>query len=156
MINYRWTNVYFNADANKVGKELEELENSLDSLDTKNIVNFAKDEKSELHKCFEWDDKVAGEKYRLQQANQILTSISIVSKEEDSKPEVVRAFVNIKDSEDNERKFKNIAKVLENEDEYSQIKKKAYDDLVRCKDRYSKIIELSDLKEIIFDLYKNT
>lgn len=32
------------------------------------VLEKARDEQSELHKCFEWNDSIAAEKYRLQQA----------------------------------------------------------------------------------------
>lgn len=156
MINYRWTNKYFNADATEVGRELEKIESSNGSLDTRNVVDFAKkNQDSELHKCFEWDNDIASEKYRIFQANQILSSISVVVSESEEQKEITRAYVNIVDSDDNERKYKNIARVLENDDEYEQLKKRAYEDLLRCKDKYSKVLQLEDLKEVIFDLYKN-
>lgn len=40
-----------------------------------NVLSDARSEKSPLHNVFEWDDSAAGEKYRLQQASEILRSI---------------------------------------------------------------------------------
>ena len=156
MLSYKWKSIGFEADANDVGRELEKIENVDGSVDAKNVVRFAeKNVDSELHKCFEWNNDIAGEKYRMMQASQILCSISIVTSETDTvDKEVVRAYVNIREQETGKRKFKNISRVLENDDEYEQIKVKAFNELSNCKEKYSKLLELGDLKELIFDLYK--
>lgn len=158
MVKYKWSSDgnRFAADANLVGRELEKIENDNGSLDTRVIVDFArKNQDSELYKCFEWDNDIAAEKYRLQQANRVLCSISVVINESEEQRETTRAYVNIVDSEDNDRKYKNIARVLENDEEYEQLKSKAYQDLLRCKDRYENVLDLEDLKEIVFDIYRN-
>lgn len=158
MVKYKWSSEgnRFAADANLVGRELEKIENDNGSLDTRVMVDFArKNQDSELYKCFEWDNDIAAEKYRLQQANKVLCSISVVINESEEEREVTRAYVNIVDSEDNDRKYKNIARVLENDEEYEQLKNKAYQDLLRCKDRYENVLDLEDLKEIVFSIYRN-
>lgn len=154
-MEYRWKGTVFaKADATAVGQELEKLE--LDGeFSRRDIVRFAKhNEDSELYKCFEWDDTIAGEKYREHQAGLILSSISIVVSRDDKEEETTRAYVSIKNV-DGERKHKNIARVLEVDDEYQQLKRKAYSELNNCKERYEKLIELEDLKEIVFELYNS-
>lgn len=144
-MKYKWNNVSFSANANKVGQELEIIEATTE-LTNFNILQYAKTHKSsELNKCFEWDNTIAGEKYRMQQANNILASISIVVTEED---EPVKAFVNIKTHEE-KRVFKSIVKVLENDEEYQQLLKKAERDFISYKDKYNKLVEMKDLKNII-------
>lgn len=144
-MKYKWNNVGFNANANKVGQELEIIEATTE-LTNFNILQYAKTHKSsELNKCFEWDDTIAGEKWRMQQANNILASISIVVTE---KEEPVKAFVNIKTHEE-KRVFKSIVKVLENDEEYQQLLKKAERDFISYKDKYNKLVEIKDLKNII-------
>ena len=144
-MKYKWNNVSFSANANKVGHELEIIEATTE-LTNFNILQYAKTHKSsELNKCFEWDNTIAGEKWRMQQANNILASISIVVTE---KEEPVKAFVNIKTHEE-KRVFKSIVKVLNNEDEYQQLLKKAERDFISYKDKYNKLVEIKDLKSII-------
>lgn len=41
------------------------------------VVDVARDPKSALHKYFEWDDKIAGDLYRLDQARSLLQSVTI-------------------------------------------------------------------------------
>lgn len=147
-MKYCWNNVGFDADANKVGEELRIIEER-EELTREKVVEYAKDEKSELHKCFEWDDKIAGEKFRLVQATNVLTSISIVYEEEPKR--ATRLFVNIK-NDDEKREYKNIVSVLENDEEYQQLLDKAERDFISYKTKYNDLVKLNDLKNII---YKN-
>lgn len=146
-MKYCWSNyTVANVDANKIGKELESIE-SKGELTTKNVVEYARNKKSELYKCFEWDDTIAGEKYRLQQATWVLQSISIIYEEEPKR--TTKMFVNIK-NEESKREYKNIISVLENDEEYKQLLNKAERDFVSYKDKYQNMIQLNDLKNIIF------
>lgn len=147
-MKYKWNCTVFSANADKVGKELEKIEKD-EKLTSSNVVQYAQtNKKSELYKCFEWNNEVAGEKFRLFQANQILQSISIIINE--SENEVTKAFVNIKTVEE-EKVFKNIVDVLSNDDEYNQLKQKAERDFVSYKKKYEQTLKLKDLKEIIFN-----
>ena len=144
-MTYKWNNVRFDANADKVGKELEIIE-STDELTNFNVLQYAKMHKSsELNKCFDWDNTVAGEKWRMQQANNILASISVVVIEHE---EPVKAFVSIKTPEE-KRVFKSIVKVLNNEEEYNQLLNKAEKEFISYKDKYNKLVKMKDLKEII-------
>lgn len=157
MINYKWSSAGFSADATEVGREIEKLEDITGKVDKRDIIKYAeKNVDSELYKCFDWDNESAGEKYRMIQASQILSSLKIVIKEEDNKnnEEVVRAYVVVKEENEEKTCIKNISRVIENDNEYNQLKEKAYKELESCKEKYQNLIELSDLKDIIFDLYK--
>lgn len=149
-MTYKWNvNGIFKGDANKVGRELELIERE-GELTNANVVEFAKDNKnSELHKCFEWNDFEAGRKYRLIQASQLIQNISIVVN--DVEPtETTKAFVNIKTTEET-RVFKNIVSVIQNDEEYNQLKEKAKKDFINYKNKYDKILKLKDLKAIILE-----
>ena len=141
---YKWKTVGFSADPRKVGEELETIE----ELTNYSVVDKARDENTELHKCFEWNDTIAGEKFRLQQANHILSSISIVV-EKDNEEKCVRKYVNIKTTED-KKVFKDIVKVIENSEEYNQLLDKAEREFIGYKQRYEELIQIKDLKDIIF------
>ena len=81
----------FNADAQAVCDELRQLGDEFSPAD---VVEKAKDNFTELHKCFEWDDTTAAEKYRLHQARQITSNLVFrkVTEEEEDKPVLVRVF----------------------------------------------------------------
>ena len=60
-------------------------------------------------------------------------------------------FVSIK-NEESRREYKNILSVLENDNEYQQLIDRAEKDFISYKDRWNDLIELKDLKNIV---YKN-
>jgi hypothetical protein len=65
--------------ANKVGRELDRVTKANDgALTTKSVVAASRSEKAVLHDCFEWDDSIAAERHREEQARAIITSIRVV------------------------------------------------------------------------------
>ena len=153
-MKYVWNNVGFKADANSVGKELEQLERTT-SLTNEEVLKYAKShQNSELHKCFEWDDKIAGEKFRMQQATKLLCSISIVYEDNNNNEEKTRIYVSTRTRNDEKRTFKKITDVLEDDEEYKALLDKANNELNNCQQKYRDLIKLQDLKDIIFDIYK--
>ena len=146
---YSWKSAGFSANAQKVGEELEKIED----VTNKNVLEYAENNvNSELHKCFEWNNKIAGEKYRLIQASKVISSISFVIQEEPVKKQKV--YFSIKTEEKDLCKFKNIKDILENDDEYYALCNKAKQELETCKNNYTDLIKREDLKDIVFEIYK--
>lgn len=146
-MTYKWSTYQFKGDANKVGEELERIE-AVSELTNNSVLEYAeKNRNSELYKCFEWDDTKAARKYRLTQATAILQNISIVINEEE---DTAKAFVSIKTKEET-KVYKNIVSVIENDEEYNQLKDKAKRDFISYKEKYDKVLKLKDLKAIIFE-----
>ena len=84
------------APAQAVGELFEQLQNSEAGLTPSSVLNASRDEGSLLHSSFEWDDAVAGEKYRLNQARSIIQNVVVVEKttDADEREKVAdRAFV---------------------------------------------------------------
>lgn len=152
MRKYSWKNYVFTQDSQKVGEELEELE-KVSEITNKNVLEYARKNKdSELHKCFEWDNEKAGEKYRLIQATNVISSISFVIEEEPIKKQKV--YFSVKSDEKESRKFKNIKDILEDDEDYKALLNKARKEFETCKDNYDNLIKREDLKDIIFDIYR--
>ena len=151
MKKYSW--IYnINADAQKVGEELELIERE-GSISPVHLIEYAERHKdSELYKCFEWDNDEAAKKYRLRQATTIIGSISVEIKEEPR--EIQKVYYSINDSKTNEKKFKNISEIINNDDEYLQIVEKAKSEFIKCKHKYESLLEKEDLKDVIFDIYR--
>ena len=92
---YQWKDgACFKADANKCKAEIDALPENT----RKNIVAFARNRKTELHKCFEWNDTKAAEKYRLNQAGEIQRSIILVSVNQKGEEAWVRVYEKAADS----------------------------------------------------------
>ena len=150
-MKYTWGAIIFRADANKVGKELNDIEN----ISNKKVLEYAKNNpNSELHKCFTWDNEVAGELFRLEQATNIMCSISI-SYEKNNEEKRTRVYVKTKSDEEGKRTFKKLIDVLEDDEEYKKLCDDAKADINRTQEKYREIIRLQDLKDIIFDIYKS-
>lgn len=151
MKKYKW--IYtINADAQKVGEELEQIERG-GSINPTHLIEYAQRHKdSELYKCFEWDDSEAARKYRLRQAGVIISSISVEVREEPR--EIQKIYYSVNDNRTNEKKFKNISEIINNNDEYSQIVEKAKNEFIKCKSKYESLLEKEDLKDVIFDIYR--
>ncbi len=74
---------------------LTEIYNEYGYLTPQLVVELAKEKTHPLHSSFDWNDKSAGEKYRIEQANALIRKVKIVFKPgtEKSAPQRIRAFV---------------------------------------------------------------
>jgi len=75
------------SDHAKVRSELSRLSKQ-NKLTAAYTVAVASNPKSALHACFEWDDKIAGVKYRLEQARELISSFEITVRVEHRNVEV--------------------------------------------------------------------
>ena len=133
---------YFNgADAQKVYEELGDTD-----ISAKEIVEKAKDPNSELHKCFEWDDKKAAEKWRLQQARVLICNLVFEIPDEEDTP--VRAFYITTEKED----YKPTKLILQQPDEYKILLNNAKAELQTFKRKYKILQELAEIFEKIDEL----
>jgi hypothetical protein len=66
-----------------IAKRLKEIELANNGILTPDaVVQEAKDPDSVLHELFEWDDGVAGHKYRIEQARTIISSVKVIIRTE--------------------------------------------------------------------------
>lgn len=130
----------FKADANTVAKEIESIKAT-----PENIVEYAESESTELHKCFEWNDSVAGHKYRCIQAQQVVRNLVVV-KEEIEEKTPIRFFYN---TGDRSGEYKPVKMILKNEDEYQALLKRAMEELHSFKKKYSCLSELEEILVLI-------
>lgn len=74
-------------------EELEQIRESNDGiLYPQSVVDFARNEGTELHDKFEWDDTVAGENYRVWQARKIIRAVAILIPRQN---EPIQAYVSM-------------------------------------------------------------
>lgn len=141
MAQVKWKlNIFGDADAQKVADEIGE-----ENTTPEEILEKAKDPDSELHKCFEWDDSVAAEKYRLQQARTIMCNLVWVT--EDSKDEV-RVFYNLTFEK---AEYHPTKLILQKPDEFEALQNKCIGELRAIQKKYKMLSNKKHLKEI-FDL----
>lgn len=130
-----WAGTGFRGNAEAVYHEIQTLGNSYTPDD---IVELAKDESTELHKCFEWDDTIAAEKWRKHTARLICCSLQVVVEKEEKEPVTYRLIQNDR----SEQAYKPVMMTVRNDDEYGRLLKQAKLELKAFKERYKKITEL--------------
>jgi hypothetical protein len=78
-----------------VVEELEQIrEANGGMLYPKSVVDFARDENTELHSKFEWDDTIAGENYRIWQARKVIRAVVTIIPHK-NEPYEVQTYVNM-------------------------------------------------------------
>jgi hypothetical protein len=77
--NYAWKIPSFakNIDIDLAIQEMERIESLYGSLTPQNILDASRPQNALFHALFQWDDTIAAEHYRLQQARIILNNIEI-------------------------------------------------------------------------------
>lgn len=113
------------------------------------VVEFARDENTELHNLFTWDDSVAAERYREHEAGCILRNIVIVNKDktEDDKDKavVVRAIMS---TNERTKEYTTVQRIVTNKDSYTKLLAAALAELTAFKKKYE---TLSGDLEVVFD-----
>lgn len=131
----------YKADAQKVADEIGN-----DKITPQEMVEKARNERSELHKCFEWNDTVAAEKYRLQQARMVLSMLVFKPKTEEEQPVRIFSLTTEKAVYMPTKQF------LVQADEYQDLLKRALAELETFKRKYSTLSELEEVFKAIEEL----
>lgn len=87
----------------KVGEEMLRLGAAERPVDKKELLDASRSKDAPLHDQFEWDDSIAGENYRLEQARWLIQSVKIIPLVDGEDASPVRALTSIvveRESED--------------------------------------------------------
>lgn len=145
MIFAKWKNgCRISADAQKVADEILAIG---ESATTAQILDKARDEKTELHKCFDWNDAEAAEKWRLQQARHIVCNLVIKETSDAPKPEV-RVFFKT----ENDSGYKPTVLIMQDKDEYQKLLARALAELNSFRVKYKTLTELDGVFDVIAQL----
>lgn len=144
----RWSlNNIFKADPTKCYEEICEIG---DEVKPEQVLAKAKDEDSELHKCFDWNDTSAAEKYRLFQAKQVINHLIVIKRDvEEPEKEPVQFRVMLKNEKSYDSGYKQTIVMVRDEDEYRKMLEQAYAELKAFKKKYACLSELSDILAMI-------
>lgn len=132
----------YKADANEAYKEI----NKLEKITPQNVVDMARDEKSVIHEDFEWNDEIAGEKYRVIQAQEMIRSFIVVPKKKEHQPMRALQITTEKSV------YKPLEFFVKNIDEYQNLLNRAKKELRSIKERYKDVTELKEVFEAIDEL----
>lgn len=128
--------------AEKAGKEMERIERKHGEVTPENVLEESRAEGATLHNLFEWDDTVAAEKYRLNQAGLIIRNLTVTIETVETKP-TMRAYVNV--SDDTKGRFISITNAMSNEDTREIVLRNALAELKEFRKKYSDLQELSEV-----------
>lgn len=142
MITATWSKVgqsLYKADAQKVADEIMAIG---DEATPHQIVDKAKDKSTELHKCFTWDNKVAAEKWRLQEARNIVGCLVFTRTEEQQDKPEIRFF-----HKNDGGGYKPSTYVFTHAEEHEKLLQCAMAELAAFKRKYKNLTELDWLLE---------
>ncbi len=146
----------FPVDAQIAVDTIHGLQKSLGkcSITAKELLDASRGTDAPLHSCFEWNDSVAAEKYRVEQARHIISSIEIRFVETDT-PEhfkQTRYLLNIAPvAPKSQGQFVTVDVAFSNEQYRAAILKNAFRELRAFQTKYRKYQELSVLFKVIED-----
>lgn len=135
-----WKLNYFKADAQKCYEEI-----GTDGISPERVLEIAKGESTELHKCFEWDDTAAAEKFRLSQARQVIQYLVVVpvKKDEDEPPQRIFQISSERNT------YQPVKFFVQHADEHALLLKRAIAELNAFQQRYKNLAELESVFEAI-------
>lgn len=140
---YSWKVYQYKVPAKVVGEEFEKIEKEYGKVTSDVILQKAEVEESPLHELFEWDDAVAGHKYRLSQATNIIINLAC-EVEEQPKAKPVRAYYNVS-TDEKKGKFINMKTAFANPDTKDIILQRAKKELDAFVEKYENLTELSEV-----------
>lgn len=151
---YKWSiGLYESVDANDAGAELERIEKENGEITNQAVVDAARDDGNILHGLFEWDNNIAGEKWRLTQARNIIAALVVVPDKE--KDYDKRAFVNITSNPENPKnspRYINYETAMMDAELRGILLDNAKQELIRFKSKYKKLTELAKVFAAIEEL----
>lgn len=136
--------------AQDAGEHLKKLERQHGAVTPKLIVDDARPKTALLHKCFEWNDGIAAEKYRESQAGFILRNLVTVSVTKTEEQSEVRAFVNI--IKEGDSKFISVTTAMSDDDMRQQVLNNALSELMAFKKKYGQLEELAEVFTAVSNL----
>lgn len=139
---YKWK---FNmgCPAETAGKELERIESKHGKVSAQLVLAESKSKKAPLHGCFEWNNDIAAEKYRLSQAGDIIRNLVVIL-DEYQQSEPVRAFVNVvSEAPTKTGDFINIVTAMKDKNSRAVVLENALRELKEFQKKYKDLNELS-------------
>ena len=142
----------FKVPAQVVGETLEGLAQS-GELTSKRFLDVSRPESAPTHNMFEWDDSVAAERYRLQQATVAINSVEVQIVNEATASVISQAaFVNVvSKAPARTGSFTPIEVALSDENMRNVLLENALNELKAFRRKYS---QLSELADVFFEIKK--
>lgn len=142
-------------DADTVGDELERIEGRYGRVTASNVVDESRPDEAPLHPVFEWRDAVAAEKYRHEQARELIGSVRatvyVSGREQAGEPVrvKVRAFSNVSPY-GNEGVYINTGKAMQNEAFRETVLSNAKREMLQLKRKYETLVDWDTIIKEVF------
>ena len=138
------------ASAEVTGKVCKDLIDSDGAVTPKRLVEVSKPKDAPLHDEFEWNNTIAGQKYREEQARQIIKNVVIIQiSEEEEKPKQIKCWVNsdraFVPTDERQHKYLTIDTALSNSEWRDNLIKAAKRDMVSFIAKYKRLNELANI-----------
>ena len=114
-----------------------------DNLNAKSLVDVSRPDEAPLHREFEWNDSIAGEKYREHQARRLIRYV-VIETPEVPKATPVRAYVNI--TAEKTGAYRPVDVVLSQPDSRAMLMRQARGDMEAFRAKYMSL--MGDLQEV--------
>lgn len=146
---YQWKlGSHIKGSAQVAGEVCEQLEKQ-GRLSAKILLDESRPEDAPLHNSFEWDDSIAAESWREQQARHIINSLIVCPEKE----EPVRVFFKI---ERTENRYQSIETILEHKDSTRKLLENALHELESIQKKYKAIKQLQKIWDAISEAKEAT
>jgi hypothetical protein len=133
------------ADPNVIGRALWDLTVANQGrLDPEAAVRSARTRNHPLHPFLTWDDKIAGQKWRIEEMRSIIRSVMLVTENDDGKQERRRGWLSVDDRDG--VSYRGVEEVLSSNSLQAAVMRRALRDLQAWEDRYR---ELDDICEMV-------
>ena len=140
---YKWKATQYPVPAQQAGEYIQEISERENGITAERLLELSMDKDALMHKCFEWNDTKAAEKYRLSQAGQMIRTLVAVQVN-DEPVEEQRVFVSVTQTAHAERGiYKPIVTAMSSENEKKIVLENALRDWQIFKGKYSKLSELA-------------
>lgn len=136
-------------DAQKVADEVFSIS---DTPTTDEIVEMASNPETESYKLFDWDDSVAGPKWRKEQARLVMRVLKVEFIHDETMDEQKKEFTPVRLFYGNpveDKGFVAITTIMENKDMYQQLLERAKMEIKSFRKKYAMLKELEALFDVI-------
>lgn len=139
---YQWKIPVAPVSAQTAGEELERLYRKHGKLDPADVVEESRDASAPLHGCFEWNDAIAAEKYRVHQAGDIIRAL-VISEDKEEESRDTRAFVHVRSD------YHPISVVIDDAAMLAELLASAEKEMTAFQRKYETLQELSPVMDAI-------
>lgn len=140
---YEWkVKGLYKVSAQAAGEELDRIYEERGKCDAADVVDESRPEEALLHPCFEWNDPVAAELYRQQQARNLVGCIITSGEPQKNQQVEVRAFAHVKGT------YTPMTVVVNDADKKAELVKSALRAFQTARDNYSIVSDEPTLRAI--------